>query len=189
MCLPMEVMSTSSHFTNDYLRYGYIYLMRHKSESFDKFKEFKAEAEKQLGRFLKKLQSDRGGEYLSGEFKQYLMDNGMISHLTTLGTPQQNGVAERKNRTLLDMVRFMLNYSILLISFWGYALQITMYLLNVVPSKSAPKAPRELWIRCKPSLNHIQKWGCLAYVLKHKTDKLEARSKVYLFVGYPEGMK
>ena len=103
--------------------------MRQKSETFDKFREYKAEAEKQLGVHIKQLRSDRSDEYLCGEFKFYLTQEGIVSQLSAPGTPQQNVVAERRNRTLLDMVRSMLSYSSLPISFWGYILETTTYLL------------------------------------------------------------
>ena len=99
----------------------------------------------------KQLRSDRGGEYLSREFKFYLTQEGIVSQLSTPGTPQQNGVAERRNRNLLDMVRSMLSYSFLPISFWGYALETATYLLNLIPSKSVSKTPTELWNGRKPS--------------------------------------
>ena len=118
--------------------------MRHKLEAFEKFQEFKVEAEKQLGLCIKQLRSDRGGEYLSGEFKSYLTQEGIVFQLSVPKTPQQNRVAERKNRTLLDMVRSMLSYSSLPVSFWGYALETAMYILNLVPSKSVLKIPTEL---------------------------------------------
>ena len=130
--------------------------MRQNSETFDKFREYKAEAEKQLGVNIKQLRSDRGSEYLYGEFKFYLTQEGIVSQLSAPGTPQQNGVAERRNRTLLYMVRSMLSYSSLPISFWGYALETATYLLNLIPSKSVSKTPTELWKGCKPSLNHIR---------------------------------
>ena len=161
-------------FTDDYSRYGYVYLMRHKSEAFDKFREYKAEAEKQLGVHIKQLRSDRGGEYLSGEFNSYLAQEGIISQLSSPGTPQQNGVSERRNRTLLDMVRSMLSYSSLPESFWGYALETAAYILNLVPSKSVSKTPTKLWKGRKPSLNHIRIWGALAHVLVQKQQKLES---------------
>ena len=82
----------------------------------------------------------------------------------TPGTPQQNGVAERRNRTFLDMVKSMLSYSTLPISFWGYALNTAMYLLNLVPSKFVHKTPVELWIGHKPSMRHLHIWGCPAHV-------------------------
>ena len=87
------------------------------------------------------LRSDRGGEYLDSDFRQYLTDNGIVSQLFAPGTPQQNGVAERRNRSLLNMMRSMLSGSTLPKSFWGYALQTSVYLLNRVPTKSTPNIP------------------------------------------------
>ena len=80
--------------------------------------------------------------------------------MTTPRTLQQHGVAEKRNKTLLDMVRSMMSYSTLPIYFWGYALNTAMYLLNLVPSKSIPKTPVELWIGHKPSMRHLHIWGC-----------------------------
>ena len=177
VCGPVSVQARGGYeyfvtFIDDYSRYGYVYLMRRKSETFGKFKEFLAEAEKQLGKSLKTLRSDRGGEYLDNEFEDYLLEHGIVSQLTAPGTPQQNGVAERRNRTLLDMVRSMMSYSSLPQIFWGYALQTAIYILNVVPSKSVPKTPLELWNGQKPVLHHFRIWGCPAHVLKGKTGKL-----------------
>ena len=109
VCGPMSTCARGNFsyfitFTDDFSRYGYIYLMRHKSESFEKFKEFQNEVENQLGRSIKALRSDRGGEYLSQEFSDHLRECGIVSQLTPPGTPQWNGVSERRNRTLLDMV-------------------------------------------------------------------------------------
>ena len=84
-------------FTDDFSRYGYIYLMRHKSESFEKFKLFKNEVQNQLGKNIKTLRSDQGGEYLSQNFDDHLKDCGIVSQLTPPGTPQWNGVSERRN--------------------------------------------------------------------------------------------
>ena len=81
--------------------------MRHKSEAFEKFKEFKVEVENHRGKSIKSLRSDRGGEYLLGEFRQFLIDHGITSQLAAPSQPQQNGVAKRQNRTLLGMVRSM----------------------------------------------------------------------------------
>ena len=76
-------------FIDDYSRYGYIYLTRQKSEAFEKFKEFKAKVENHRGRSIKSLQFDRGGEYLLGEFRQFLIDHGITSQLAAPGQPQQ----------------------------------------------------------------------------------------------------
>ncbi|KAK0574097.1 hypothetical protein LWI29_018105 [Acer saccharum] len=157
VCGPMSIQARGGYeyfitFTDDYSRFGYVYLMRHKSDAFDMFKLFKAE-------------------------------------FSAPGTPQQNGVAERRNRTLLDMVRSMLSYSTLPISFWGYVLQTAIYILNDVPSKSVPKTPHELWTGRKPSLQHLRIFGCPAHVLKGKTEKMESRSETCIFVGYPKETK
>ncbi|KAL0455286.1 UNVERIFIED_CONTAM: Retrovirus-related Pol polyprotein from transposon TNT 1-94 [Sesamum latifolium] len=122
-------------FTDDHSRYGYIYLMRYKSEAFGRFKECRLEVENQTNRKIKVLRSDRGGEYLRGEFIDYLKENRTLSQWIPPGTPQLNGVAEMRNRTLLDMVRSMMSFTELPLSFWGYALETAAKLLNIAPSK------------------------------------------------------
>ncbi|KAL8557432.1 hypothetical protein ACS0TY_004740 [Phlomoides rotata] len=87
------------------------------------------------------------------------------------------------------MVRSMMSYSDLPKSFWGYALETTAYILNLVPSKSVPKTPSKLWTGRKSSLRHMRIWGCPAFVLDKEADKLESRSELRLFVGYPRGTK
>ena len=163
--------------------------MHHKSETFDKFKEFRAKVKKQLGLPIKSLRSDRGGEYFSDEFQQHLLENEIVSQLIAPKTPQQNGVATRRNRTLLDMFRSMISYSTLPTTFWGYALLTACYLLNNVPSKSVPKTPHELWTGKRTTLNHIRMWGYPAYVLDKESTKLDSRSKVCFFVGYQRETK
>ena len=81
-------------FTVDLSRYGYVYLMRHKSETFEKFKEFQSEVKNQCGTKIKALRSDRGGEYLSHEFSDHLKSCRIVPQLTPPGTPQRNGVSE-----------------------------------------------------------------------------------------------
>ena len=83
-----------------------------------------------------------------------------------LGTPQHNGVAERRNRTLMEILRSMISFSLLPNSFWGYALQTAAYILNVVPSKFIPKTPLKLWNGRKASLQHFRILGCPVHVLK-----------------------
>ena len=106
-------------FTDDLSRYGYIYLMKHKSETFEKFKEFQSEVENQRDKKIKFLRSDRGGEYLSHEFGTHLRKCGIVSQLTPPGTPQRNGVSERHNRTLLDIVQSMMSLTDLPLLFLG----------------------------------------------------------------------
>jgi len=101
-------------------------------------------------------------------------------------TPQQNGVAERRNRTLMDMVRSMMAYSDLPLSFWGEALHTVVYLLNHSPSKAVTVTPYELWTGRKPSLRHLAVWGCNAQIRipnPYRT-KLQFKSTPGIFIGY-----
>ena len=173
-------------FTDDLSRYGYIYLMKHKSETFEKFKEFQSEVENPRNKKIKFLRSDRGGEYLSYEFGLHLKQCEIVSQLTPSGTPQCNGVSERRNRTLLDMVRSMMSLTDLPLSFWGYALETIAITLNRAPSKSVDTTPYELWFGKKPKLSFLKVWGCDAYVKKLQPDKLKPKSEKCAFIGYPK---
>ena len=97
--------------------------MHQKSYSFKKFKEYRTKVEKQLGKPIKTIRSDRGGEYLSNVFIDHLVHNGIMSQLSALRTTQQSGVAERRNRTLLDITRSIMSYLELPSFLWGYALE------------------------------------------------------------------
>jgi hypothetical protein len=89
---------------------------------------------------------------------------GIVPQLTPHGTPQWNGVSERRNRTLLDMVRSMMRQADLPLSFWGYALETAAFTMNRVPSKSVEKTPYEIWTGKRPELSFLKVWGCKAYV-------------------------
>src|ERR1041385_1374565 len=159
VCGPMNVPTRNGlryfvTFTDDLSRYGYIYLMKHKFETFERFKEFQSEVVNQLGKKIKHLRSDRGGEYLSHEFGDHLKTCGIAPQLTPVGTPQRNSVSERRNRTLLDSVRSMMSHTDLPMSFWGYALETAAYILNRAPSKSVKTTPFEEWHGKKPKLSH-----------------------------------
>ncbi|CAD6221439.1 unnamed protein product [Miscanthus lutarioriparius] len=106
--------------------------------------------------------------------------------LTPPGTPQRNGVSERRNRTLLDMVRSMMSQSDLPLSFWGYALETTTFTLNKVPSKSVVKTPYEMWTGKTPSLSFLKIWGCEVFVKRLQSDKITPKSDKCIFVGYPK---
>ena len=161
------------------------------------FKIFKAEVEKQLDMKIKVVRSDRGGEYYGrytesgrnpGPFARFLEMEGIVAQYTMPGTPQQNGVAERRNRTLMDMVRSMVSNTNLPDSMWGDALKMAMYVLNRVPTKAVPKTPFELWTGRKPSLNHFRVWGCPSEVriFNPQERKLDPKTISGYFIGYPE---
>ncbi|GJV49628.1 retrotransposon protein, putative, ty1-copia subclass [Tanacetum coccineum] len=99
---------------------------------------------------------DRCGEYISQEFKDYLKAYGIVQQLTPPNTPQHNGVSERRNRTLLDMVRSMMNLTTLPLSFWDYALESATRILNMVPTKKVDKTPYESWYEKVPNLSYLK---------------------------------
>jgi len=148
----------------DLHHYGYVYLLHEKSQVVNALEVYINEVERQLDIKVKIVRSDKGGEYYGkydesgqhpGLFAKFLERRGICAQYTMPGTPQQNGVSERRNRTLMDMVRSMLSKSTVPVSLWMYDLKSTMYLLNRIPSKAIQKTPFELWTRRKPSLRHL----------------------------------
>ncbi|GJZ61491.1 retrotransposon protein, putative, ty1-copia subclass, partial [Tanacetum coccineum] len=107
---------------------------------------FQNEVKNQLGKKIKDIRSDRGGEYLSYGFVNHMKSYGIVSQLTSPYTPRHNRVSERKNHTLLDMVRSMMNLTTLPKSFWGYTLETAARILNMVPTKKVDRTPYEIWI-------------------------------------------
>ncbi|KAJ7972126.1 Retrovirus-related Pol polyprotein from transposon TNT 1-94 [Quillaja saponaria] len=177
-----------------------MYLIKEKSDSLDKFIIFKTEVEKQLRKVIKIVRSDRGGEYYGkhgvdgqhiGPFSKYLQECGIVAQYIMPGSLEQNGVAERRNRTLKDMMRSMMSRSNLPEYLWGEAIKIALYILNRVPSKAVPKTPFELWTGRKPSLNHFRVYGCPAEVRIYNPNerKTDLKSIRCYFIGYPDHSK
>ncbi|GKB06902.1 retrotransposon protein, putative, ty1-copia subclass [Tanacetum coccineum] len=165
VCGPFKIVSRQGAsyfvtFIDDFSRYGYVYLLKHKHEVFETFKVFQKEVENQLGKTIKSLHFDRGGEYMSQEFLDHLKEHGIIAHRTPPYTPQHNGVSERRNRTLLDMVRSMMCQTTLRKSFWDYALESAARILNMVPTKKVENTPYEVWYGQAPKLSYLKVWGC-----------------------------
>ena len=185
-------------FIDDFSRYGYLYLISEKSKALDVFKSYKAEVELQLGKKIKAVKSNRGGKYYGrydgsseqrpGPFALFLKECGIVPQYTMPGKPSMNGVAERRNRTLLDMVRSMISHSSLPESLWGEALKTAVYVLNRVPSKAVAKTPYEMWTGKKPSIRHLHIWGCPAEARPYKPNerKLDSKTVSCYFVGYAE---
>ena len=119
-------------FIDDHTRHAWVYILKHKDEVFARFQEWKAQVERSTGRQVKTLRSDNGGEYTSREFTSYLANEGIKHERTTPHTPQQNGIAERLNRTLIEGVRTMLADSKLPHRFWAEALSTMVYSETVV---------------------------------------------------------
>ena len=196
ICGPMSVKARHGAsyfitFIDDYTRFGHVYLIAHRYEALDCFKRYLAEVENQQSKSLKTFRTDRGREYLSDQFKETCEEKGIRRQLTIPHTPQQNGVAERRNRTLLDMTRSMMAQANLPISFWGDALLTAAYILNRVPSQSVSSTPYELWKGEKPTLDHLRPWGSAGYVhnTSHKFGKLGPRARKHIFIRYSESSK
>ena len=150
-CFPLELIHSDicgpeceGKIWNDFTRFGHVYLISHRSEALDCFKRYSTLVENKLNTKIKSLWTNRGHEYLYDLFKAYCDEKGIARQLTIPYMPQQNDVVERRNRTLLDMVRSMMAQATLPISFWGDALMTTTYILNRVPSKSIPSTSYEV---------------------------------------------
>ncbi|KAL0412130.1 UNVERIFIED_CONTAM: hypothetical protein Slati_3802700 [Sesamum latifolium] len=123
----------------------------------------------------------RGG-YSS--FKTFTDDHSRYGYVYLIRTPQLNGVAERRNWTMLDMVRSMMGFMELPPSFWGYALDTAAKLLNIAPSKMVSQTPYEIWHGKPASYKYLRVWGSAAYVKRLVGDKLDLRSSLCRFVEY-----
>ncbi|KAJ9535862.1 hypothetical protein OSB04_un000976 [Centaurea solstitialis] len=178
-------------FIDDHSKFTYVYLMKTKDQAFDMFKIYKSMVETQKGKKLKILRSDRGGEYFPTNFTSFCEDHGLIHQVSAPYRPQQNGVEERKNGVLVDMVNAMLVNSSLLLDLWGEALLTACHVHNRVPSKKLKQSPYEIWKERKPNLSYLRVWGCLAYYKAPdpKKTKLGPRALKSVFLRYAENSK
>ena len=149
---------------DDATRFCYVYLLRTKDEALDYFKIYKPEVENQLERKIKRLSSDRGGEYFSKIFDEFCEEHGIIHERTPPYSPESNGIAERKNLTVTDLVNSMLDAAGLFKAWWGDAVLTLCHVLNKVPNKNQDQTPYEMWNGRKASLSYLRTWGCLAKV-------------------------
>ncbi|GJR61144.1 pol polyprotein [Tanacetum coccineum] len=129
--------------------------LKSKDEAIDKFVLYKTEVENQLGKKIKVVRSDRGGEYVA-PFAELCAKHGIRHEFTAPYSPQQNGIAERKNRTLKEMVTAMLISSGMSQDMWGEAILTATYLLNKIPRKEKEETPYELWMGRKPSYQYLR---------------------------------
>jgi hypothetical protein len=192
VCGPMRTPSLNNNkyfilFIDDFSRMTWVYFIKEKSEVFGIFKKFKTLVEKQSGKHIKKLRSDRGKEYNSHEFDKFCEDEGIERQLTVAYSPQQNGVSERKNRTVMEMARSMMKDKGLPNTFWAEAVYTAVYILNRCPTRAVQdKTPIEIWCGKKPSAKHLRVFGsiCYIHVPKQKRHKLEDKTTKGIFLGY-----
>lgn len=142
--------------------------------------------EKESGTEIACLRTDRGGEFMSIEFKEFCDKVSIKRQLTTAFTPQQNGVAELRNRTIMNMVRCMLKESQVPSKMWSEAVAWATHILNRCPTSINPeKIPQELWSGSPPSVDHLKVFGslCYAHVADQQRKKLDDKSVKCIFLG------
>lgn len=197
VCGPMRTESESGAryfvtFIDDYTRWCEVYFLRNKSEVTEKFKEFMSVAERQTGRRIKAIQSDNGKEYCNTAMDTLLKERGIRHRLTVPHTPEQNGIAERKNRTLVEAARCMMIQSGLPPSLWAEAIATANYIRNRCVTKSLDTGtPFEKWTGRRPSIAHMRTFGCDAYILDKSPGKgkFDPRGQEGIFVGYSDKSK
>jgi hypothetical protein len=178
-------------FTDDFSRETQIIFLKLKSEALGAFKQYEARLTRQHnGTKIKTLRSDRGGEYLSAEFDEYLKAQGIKRELTVHDSPQQNGVAERLNRTLVELTRAMLVAKDMPKFLWTEAVSYASWLRNRLPSRATPgHTPYDLVHGSRPDLSQAHEFGGRVYVHQQDAGKLEARAEEAVFVGVDEQSK
>lgn len=197
ICGPITPTSNSNKryilsFIDDFTRKTWIYLLSQKSETLAAFKSFKASVEKEAGANILCLRTDRGGEFNSNEFTKFCKEQGIRRQLTTAYTPQQNGVAERKNRTIMNMVRCMLDEKKMPKEFWAEAANWCIHILNRCSTAALEgMTPQEAWTGNKPKVDYFRVFGCLAHahIPSQKRNKLEDRSRPHIFIGVSKESK
>ena len=165
----------------------WIGLIKHKDEAFEKFQIFKALVENELDIKIKCLRSDRGGEYSSNEFFEFCEQHGIKRQFSVAGTPQQNGVAERMNRTIVQMARAMFDDSGTPDMFWSEAAHTAVNILNKAHVRvNSDKTPYELWYGNSPSVRHFKVFGSNCFIKNNdeKLGKFEPRSDEGILLGY-----
>jgi transposase InsO family protein len=197
VCGPMSSPSLSVClyyviFIDDYSRKCWIYFLKDKSDTFDKFKEYKSFIEKKTEKHIKILRTDNGGEFESLQFEDFCTSAGIKRQFIVPYNPQQNGVAERKNKTMCEIEKAMMFDQDLPNSLWVEATSTAMYIQNMFPHDILKdKTPEEVFSGIKPEVWHLRIFGCPVYihVPKEKGTMMEALGKKVVFVGYSENSK
>jgi transposase InsO family protein len=180
-------------FIDDYSRYFWIYLLRKNSETFDAFTQFKAVVEKQFDKSILCLHDDKGGEFIGIKWDAFFAQHGIWREHTVKASPQQNGVAERLNRTLEELLVAMLNGARLPARFWGEGLNYLRHVIVRSPSSSIPAGttPYEMVHKRKPDYLPLRVFGCRAWahIQRKERESLQDHAKPCVFLGCPEDFK
>lgn len=196
LCGPMEVTSLggSRYFMileDDYTRMCFGYFLKNKVEAFETFKEFKSYVENQKGKKIKTFRSDQGTEFNNKQFNSYYKKHGILHQQTNRYTPQQNGMSERMNRTVVEKARCLLYDAKLNKSFWAEAVATAIYLRNRSAASGLEKTPYEMWYNRKPDVSSIRIFGSKAMTMipKEKRQKWDKKSKRMILIGFSDNIK
>ncbi|PKU85167.1 Retrovirus-related Pol polyprotein from transposon TNT 1-94 [Dendrobium catenatum] len=179
-------------FVGDFSRFSWIFPMRMKCEVFEIFTVFKQQIEKYTSHSIKVIRTDGGSEYLNRPFTTYLKQHGITHQISCPYTPEQNGVAERKHRHIIETCRTLMHTASVPLTHWPEAALTSVYLINRMPSANTRNmSPFELLHNIKPTYNHLSTFGCTCYPLlpPHNRHKLQPKSKSCVFFGYSDQYK
>lgn len=192
VCGPMAVDSVGGAryfllIKDDFSGYREVRFIKHKSQVFDKFKDFIKMFKNKFGYQIKRVRSDNGGEFVNLKMNELFLENGIVLETTGIYSPQQNGRSERDNRTIMESARAMMFQKDVPPSLWAEAVNTAVYILNRTPTTQAPgSTPLEKWSGKVPNLGHTRTFGCDAYLLleKNARKKLDKKSQKFILVGY-----
>lgn len=192
VCGPINIESPSGSryflvFKDECTSYRKVYFLRHKSQVFEKFKEFEAFVARQLGSSIKVLRSDNGTEYTCDNLRNFVKEKGIIHEFSSPYVHEQNGRAEREIRTLVESARSMLLAKSVDNKLWTEAINTACYVLNrTILQPNGSLTPFEKWFNAKPTIKHLKTFGSDAYlnVPKEKRRKFDPKSHKLIMVGY-----
>jgi transposase InsO family protein len=169
LCGPMSCTSPSGAkyfkaFKDDYSGYVTINFLKNKSEAQQCFKYFAGRVEVETGNRIDTIRSDNGGEFFTTDFETWLKEKGIRQESSAPYTPEQNGVAERLNRTIVESARSMLHSAQVASYLWAEAVNCAVYLQNRSASKSIKNTPYEIWKGVKPNITHLRVFGSEVFV-------------------------
>jgi hypothetical protein len=197
LCGPMSVSSLAGKrycfvIVDDYSRFSWVYYLIHKNETCDIFIKFCSLVENEQSTTIITVRSDNGGEFKNTKFDDFCSKRGYKREFSAPRTPQQNGVVERKNRTLIELARTMLNEHPSPKFLWAEAVNTACHVVNRVSLRSIlNKTPYELWYGRRPNISYMKIFGCKCFILNEsdKRDKLDPKSNEGVFVGYSNSSK
>jgi transposase InsO family protein len=177
---------------DDYSKLTWVSFLKEKAEAFEKFKIFKDLTETQTGKRLKEIRSDRGGEFMSRDFKEFCDEHGIKREYTIPRTPQQNGVVERENITVQEMARSMMNEKNIGQTYWVEEIHTTVHVLNKAHLRpQSDNTTYELWFGRPASIKHFRVFGSKFYIKNNDENpgKYDDRVDEGIFLGYATNSK